>query len=84
MLNQVNMSRDALQTALMGNICQVQFEKADGSIRDMRCTLKADLLPEDTEVSTDIVNEAVIPVYDLENNGFRSFRVANVRKFETV
>lgn len=54
------------------------FEKADGSLRVMRASLHQDNLPEPEPVDPDKParkqNPAVQPVYDLEAEGFRSFK----------
>jgi hypothetical protein len=39
------MDRYELKQTLQGNIATVVFEKADGTLREMRCTLQADYLP---------------------------------------
>ena len=64
----------------------VKFKKVNGVIRNMRCTLKFDLLP--TEVQNHLIanptdpdepiNESVIAVYDLEAQGWRSFRLDGI------
>lgn len=78
--------KEMLKTLLKENVLSVVFIKKDGSERVMECTLKPDLLPvqdENTE-SKDKVrteNQEVIQVYDLENEGWRSFRVDSVMAF---
>jgi hypothetical protein len=62
---------------------KVKFTKSDGSTRVMNCTLKEDLIPQ-LEKKTDRVkklNEAVLPVYDLDAKGWRSFRLDSVITF---
>lgn len=78
--------KETLKNLLRENVLSVVFIKRDGSERVMECTLKPDLLPvqdENTE-SKDKVrteNPDVIQVYDLENTGWRSFRVDSVLAF---
>jgi hypothetical protein len=71
---------------LKNNVCSVIFEKADGSKREMHCTLMANQLPEAKEVKEDktprAVNEDVIPVWDIDKGSWRSFRVDSVQKME--
>ena len=69
--------RTDLTNLLKENVCKVLFDKVDGTQREMICTLKPDLLPEGVEVkeSKKKENLEVLAVYDLENNGWRSFRL---------
>ena len=74
-------NRNQIVNQLMNGECTVSFKKADGTLRVMKCTLKPDLLPvfeEKTEKKARKVNEDVIAVFDVENNGWRSFRVDSV------
>lgn len=81
--NHVNqILRKELILILKEEICKISFTKRDGTVRVMVCTLKESLLPiVSDEVTTDIpkpkkkTNEEVIVVFDLEKNGWRSFRV---------
>lgn len=79
------MNRDELKTTLLGGVCDVRFTKVDGTIREMRCTLKSDLVPA-TESSDKErkVNESVLPVWDLDKEGWRSFRVDSVLDVQSV
>ncbi len=77
----MNYSREDLKSTLMRNVVEVNFIKTDGSHRKMRCTLKPDMLPEVEVKKTGVerpVNESVLPVYDLDAKGWRSFRVDSV------
>lgn len=68
--------RDQLKSLLEQNTMTVLFVKRDGTERTMKCTLKSDLLPEsDLSESTRTVNTDLLHVYDLENSGWRSFRL---------
>jgi len=68
---------------LTEDIYTIKFTKVDGTVRDMNCTLKESLLPKQ-EKSTDIStnkkkpNENVLPVWDLDNKQWRSFRVDSI------
>jgi len=69
----------------------VEFTKVDGSNRKMLCTLAESLIPEDARPKTkdtEVIAEAetnVAPtacrVYDLEKQGWRSFRFDSVVNF---
>ena len=58
---------------------EVTFEKNDGSTRVMECTLKPDLLPKvEPSVKTKQPNPDVLPVWDTEAQGWRSFRYDSI------
>lgn len=75
---------------LQKGIYNVKFEKVDGTIRDMRCTLIPEYLPAVVESSEEepkkvrTHNPNVIAVWDLDNNGWRSFRIDSVKEFTLV
>jgi hypothetical protein len=58
----------------------ITFEKKDGTIRELNCTLK------DVPVyvpKTEVVrkkSESTISVYDIDNQDWRSFRIDSVRQ----
>ena len=58
---------------------RVNFEKKDGSEREMLCTLNEGLIPMDKKPKTSSETSArtigsALPVYDLEKREWRSFR----------
>ena len=58
----------------------ISFIKSDGTKRVMLCTLQEDVVPV-IEKKTDkvkAVSNEVLPVYDLEAKGWRSFRLDSV------
>ena len=69
-------------------IYNVKFEKVDGSLRDMRCTLLSQYLPvvEETEEPKKVraVNPNVLSVWDIDKNAWRSFRIDSVKEFTLV
>lgn len=75
-------SRDELLTALRNNKVVVTFTKVDGTTRDLYCTLKSDLIPQDkAPKNTKPIkeNDSIIKVLALdEADGWRSFRVDSV------
>jgi len=71
---------------LNDNVLEVTFTKVDGTERVMMCTLNPTLLPK-IEESTEPKKERkenlnVVPCYDLEAKGWRSFRLDSVKDFE--
>ena len=78
-------NRDLIINSLKNGIVNVKFTKVDGSEREMKCTLNEALIPvsnttdktiEETRVKEPNIN--TISVWDIENEGWRSFRVASV------
>ncbi|ANA49553.1 hypothetical protein BI049_gp180 [Salmonella phage vB_SnwM_CGG4-1] len=70
--------RETLKAVLSNGESQVVFEKADGTIRSMRCTRDRDILPSDFELVKESQvkrKEAIdmLPVYDTESEGWRAF-----------
>ena len=83
------MNRDDMKATLLKNVCDVRFTKVDGTTRDMRCTLKEDLLPEPVASDTEInrnrkPNDAVQVVWDLDKKAWRSFRIDSVLEMQLV
>lgn len=80
------MQKSDIVSVLQSNICDVKFTKVDGTERVMRCTLKSDLVPapEHKPERNRTVNESVLPVWDLEKKGWRSFRIDSVLELQTV
>ena len=84
--------RDWVRSLLNQQEITVSFTKADGTDRDMRCTLNWDLIPAQpvTGPVDGIVKEsrapkkapdpAVIKVYDLEAQAWRSFSMDRLKK----
>ena len=70
----------------------VDFTKINGEFRKLKCTLNPELLPVDVrkkleedeqKETTKKYNPDVLRVYDIENNGWRSFRYDSVITFGT-
>lgn len=76
------MDRYELKQTLQGNVATVVFEKADGTLREMRCTLQSDFLPpqllQENAVSR-VENPSVLAVWDIDNGGWRSFRIDSIK-----
>jgi hypothetical protein len=73
--------RTELRELLHNNVVNILFEKVDGTVREMRCTLMPNYIL--TEHKETLVprkqNDDVLSVWDLENNGWRSFRIDSVK-----
>ena len=60
----------------------LKFEKKDGTVRDMKATLKSDMVIE-YEKKTDkekVINEEILPVFDIEKQEWRSFRLDSLKE----
>lgn len=84
----MSFDKEEVKILLRENKCSITFEKVNGETRKMLCTLDSSLIPkEDIEAGekrTKVENLEVLPVYDLESNGWRSFRWNSLKEFELV
>ena len=78
-------TREEISHILKNNIVSVEFTKSDGTHRVMKCTLVSTIIPamsiSEESTSTKKVrafNPDVLPVWDLDNSGWRSFRIDSV------
>ena len=78
--------KQTLVDLLKANIIEVTFKKVNGDLRVMPCTLKADILPAMPvkEQTNRRVNDDTLSVWCTDKNEWRSFRIANVTKFEIL
>lgn len=77
--------RDTIKNTLRNGIHQVVFTKKDGTERTMMCTLSESIIPKEhqpKEGSTHKANDAVLAVFDVEKQGWRSFTVADVKSVQ--
>ena len=74
-------TKEKIMEFLKANVAEVRFTKSDGTERLMKCTLKEDLVVAYNK-KTDRTKEAnndIVPVFDVEKNEWRSFRVDSVQ-----
>ena len=85
-MTNVSFDKEKILEQLQTGVALVTFTKADGSLRDMKCTLQPLLLPAQLKESTvklDPQSDA-LRVYDLEADGWRSFKISRlISIFET-
>jgi hypothetical protein len=83
MAEEVNtITKDDVKHWLSASTVIVTFEKADGSMREMTATLQPGYLPETKEQNTTPArkdNPDVVTVWDIENAGWRSFRIDRIK-----
>jgi len=74
-----------LREALHHHVVQVQFIKADGSMRIMQATLRESDLPTQTDsVSARASSPQVCKVWDLDKQAWRSFRTDSVQSWQIL
>lgn len=81
------MERSDLINQLKNETVDIEFVKKDGTIRLMTCTLKEDKLPKQIDLEESISkksNEASFAVFDVINQGWRSFLWANLKTVNGV
>ena len=83
-------TRTELLNLLTESVLEVTFNKLDGDERIMQCTLRADMLPSATKTDalsqTKVRNleEKTVVVWDINANGWRSFRYDRLKKVFNV
>ena len=87
---QVRWKWEEYKRLLQSKSAKVAFTKVNGDTRVMRCTLQEWALPKATkedpmsQKKIRELNYEVLSVWDLDANGWRSFRVRNVESFIMV
>jgi hypothetical protein len=83
-------NRDQLLKDLREFVIEVTFNKVNGDQRQLRCTLDPSYLPPNynsehlEEQHRKPENLGVIAAWDVQANGWRSFRIENVTYVQTV
>jgi len=76
-------TRDGLIDMLRNNVVVITFTKVNGDERVMTCTLLANYIPNAPTQKGALVMESkhnnTVSVWDVNANGWRSFRVENVK-----
>ena len=77
----IDMTNESVKDALHKNIVIVGFTKTNGEARQMRCTLRSDMIPAapvaegfDNGTKSKKENPDVQAVWDLDKGAWRSFR----------
>jgi len=78
------MERSDVLALLKSEIVDIEFVKKDGTIRLMTCTLREESLPKQVDIeeliNTRKGNPDVLAVFDVINQGWRSFRWDSLKK----
>lgn len=76
-------TKENLTSLLLDNVVTVTFTKTNGEERVMKCTLLSEYIPNAATANQVLIRETTssnnVSVWDLESNGWRSFRVASVK-----
>lgn len=89
-MSKIKFERETLLKDLKNNSVRVFFTKLNGDRRELRCSLSPDLLPPNTvhehleEMHNRTENKDIIAVWDLDQGGWKSFRVDNVDYVEIL
>lgn len=76
------LNREDMINELRQRDCRVIFKKTNGEERDMICTLREEVVPAGDARDIDRKpNPDVLAVWDVQKEGWRSFRVENVISF---
>lgn len=80
------MNIEDLKTKLKLGVVTVKFTKMNGELREMRCTLNDQFIPVTQETKEGVTKERkanpnVQAVWDIENDGWRSFRFDSITEF---
>jgi hypothetical protein len=80
--------RKNLQRVLQNSVMSVTFKKVNGEERVMKCTLDPSIIPPATKTDplsqekVRKINEEVLPVWDIEKEQWRSFRLDSITNIE--
>ena len=90
------MTKDEILEVVRKNVATITFTKVNGDVRILKGTLIESYLPvreidpDDVEIETIVekqerkTNDNVVVVFDVENDGYRSFRVDSVTSVEII
>lgn len=71
-----------VRKTLEENVCRVKFVKADNTQRVMVATRRPALCAQTKGTGRTLSNPDIIPVYDVESDGYRSFAFSRLQTLE--
>ena len=77
------MDIEQLRGLLSTNVATVTFTKKNGEKRVMVCTTMQDYLPGEPSKFAGPVSDSVVTVWDVESDGWRSFRFDSICDIQT-
>ena len=79
------MRRNTIIKRLLSGIWVVAFTKVeDDSIREMKCSLMEEYVGRSNQKESKNKSKEVLPVWDIDSKGWRSFRFKNVIAMKAV
>ena len=78
------MDIEQLRTRLSKEVATVTFTKKNDEKRVMICTTKQDLLPGEPSKFSGPVSDSVLTVWDIESDGWRSFRFDTISNVDYI
>ena len=82
--------KSELKNNLTKSVANITFNKTDGTVRHLLCTLMAEYLPEQIPIEENVrhvprkENDGVLAVWDLDNKGWRSFRLDSITNINYI
>ena len=82
----IDYTYDSVTNSLRDGIVRLSFVKVkDGQVRNMRATLNEKFIPDAQKPTTEVKkNEETVRVYDLDVEGWRSFRLNSLQTFDPI
>ena len=82
----IDLTYDSVTDSLRDGIVRLSFVKVkDGQVRNMRATLNEKFIPDAQKPTTEVKkNEETVRVYDLDVEGWRSFRLNSLQTFDPI
>lgn len=78
------MTIEQLKEIMRVGIVDVEFTKVNGDIRNIKATLRPDMLPSFEQTINKRNVEGILTVWDVEINQWRSFRCSSITKVNGV
>jgi hypothetical protein len=87
-MNKIIYDRNTVLSELRENVMEISFDKVNGQPRILRCTLMRYFLPENYKEQADVnfhtKNADILAVWDIDNKGWRAFRVNSVKMVQAL
>jgi hypothetical protein len=79
------MTKEQIANYLKTDTAEITFTKVDGTERTLNCTLQESFIPkreivEDSTKTPKADNPNVLSVWDIDNAGWRSFRIDSIKE----
>lgn len=87
------MNINEIRNHLSGGIHKLKFVKADGTLREMSCTLSQDIISshlgkpiesKNSPSSTDLERLSYMRIFDVESGSFKSCIIDNIKSLDDI